>query len=112
MNPNNISSSNNFTVIDQYVNGKLQGEALHNFEREMIDNPMLNDAVEGLQQIEDKKNIEFHVADLNKHLLSITKKQKGKRGKKIANLHQTTFFAIAFVLILCLLAVCFFVFIS
>jgi anti-sigma factor RsiW len=65
----NILSNSNKDIDNQqlmdYLSGKLSGEALHEVERSMADNEFLNDAVEGLQQLGNKKNLQARVDELN-----------------------------------------------
>ena len=68
----NILSNSNKDIDNQmlmdYLAGKLSGEQKHEVERMMADNQFMDDAMEGLEQVKDKKNIEFVVEQLNRDL--------------------------------------------
>ena len=58
-----ILSDSNKDIDNQklmdYLSGQLTAEERHDMEKEMADSPFVNDAVEGLEEIKDKKNVEF-----------------------------------------------------
>ena len=65
----NILANSNKDIDNQqlmdYLSGNLSGEPLHDVERSMADNAFLNDAVEGLQQMRDRKGLQAYVDELN-----------------------------------------------
>ena len=78
--------SNLSTSIDQetlllYLQGKLSGEEKHKIESQLMKDEFDNDALEGLQEIEDKEQIQFMVEKLNSDLKKKTKKKKEQREK-------------------------------
>ncbi len=84
----------------QYLEGKLSSEEAHTFEKEMADSALLNDAVEGLQQLKDNIKINNYVDELNKQLKQYT---ASKKKRRINYKSQFNFWAIvAIVLILAL----------
>lgn len=84
----------------QYLEGNLSSEALHAFEKEMADSALLNDAVEGFQQLKDNSKINNYVDDLNKQLKQYT---ASKKKRRVNYKSQFNFWAIvAIVLILAL----------
>ena len=106
MNPSkNITQLNDHELMMQYLEGKLMGNELHEFEKKMIDSTLLNDAVEGLQTIANKKNIDVYVTDLNKHLQNFTSLKKKRRLKNRIQLNDWTLLSI--LLIIALGVVCF-----
>lgn len=92
MNPNNITPE----LLQDYVQGKLSHQDANMLEQLMQNDPLLNDAVEGLQQqpiiLANK-----YVAELNKHL---THKLKRKR-KKALWIENHNYIIIAIILMLC-----------
>lgn len=61
------------TDIDQetlllYLQGKLSPEKQHDVELKMLDNDFNADALQGLEEIKDKKNLSFVLNELNKEL--------------------------------------------
>jgi methionine salvage enolase-phosphatase E1 len=70
------------TTIVQYVEDKLTPSQQQEVEQAMQADAFLNDAVEGLQQIENTTTITASVQQLNNHLqqqLQQTKKKKRKQ---------------------------------
>lgn len=102
MENNNIDS--NEQQLLNYLDGKLIGNELHEFEKRMAQSNLLNDAVEGLDLIKNKKNIDVYVNDLNKHLQQYTSSKKQRRLKHTLQLNQWTLLAILLVLTLGFLA--------
>ncbi|MEO7523590.1 MAG: hypothetical protein ABIT58_05810, partial [Ferruginibacter sp.] len=67
----------------QYLTSNMPDYEQHEFEKEMNDDEFMNDAVEGLQQIENKKNIPGYIQQINNDLkkqLNTKKKRKEKRN--------------------------------
>ncbi len=56
-----MSNINEHNKLMQYLEGKLSSEEAHAFEKEMADSELLNDAVEGLQQVNDQSKINHYV---------------------------------------------------
>ena len=79
----NILSASNKDMDNQklmdYISNKLSVEDKHEFEKSMADSPMLNDMVEGLEKVKNKKHLDALVLQLNGQL----KKQLDK--KRIIN---------------------------
>lgn len=98
------NSTNNNEQIKKYINNQLTGEELHQFEKQMLENEMLNDAVEGLSALENKKSIDSYVNDLNKHLQQYTSSKKKRRLKNKLELNDWTLLAILFIIAMCTIA--------
>ncbi len=78
--------SNLSTDVDQetlllYLQGKLSEEKKHEVEKKLIQNEFDDDAVEGLQEIKDKQQIQYMVEMLNRDLKKKTAKKKKMREK-------------------------------
>ncbi len=70
----------------QYLNRELSHEDQHALEKQMNDDEFMNDAVEGLQQV-DKKNIPSLVSELNFNLKKqLHQKKKRRAGKFVVDL--------------------------
>lgn len=95
--------SPNDQQLKQYINQQLNADELHEFEMQMADSNMLNDAVEGLQAINNKKNIDVYVNDLNKHLQQYTQSKKKRRLKNLLQLSDWTLLAIILIIALCVI---------
>ena len=78
--------SNLSTDVDQetlllYLQGKLSEEKKHEIEKKLIQNEFDDDALEGLQEIKDKQQIQYMVEMLNRDLKKKTAKKKQRRDK-------------------------------
>lgn len=97
------------TEVDQetlmkYLEGRLSDEQKHELEKRMLDSDFTNDAVEGLQQIKDKRNISGLVEQLNRDLHKKLEKKK-KRIEKLKFKDQPwLYIAIVIVLLLIVLS--------
>jgi len=103
----NILANSNKDIDNQqlmdYLSGKLSGEALHELERSMADNDFLNDAVEGLQQVGDKKNMQAYVDELNASMQKTLEKKKKRRLKRRLKEDPWGLLAVILVIALCIL---------
>lgn len=62
--------------IERYLNRQMNAAEMHAFERAMMDDPMLADAVDGYQSVIGKRNIDADLAELKTKLNP--KKENGK----------------------------------
>jgi hypothetical protein len=101
-----ILSNSNKDIDNQqlmdYLSGKLSGESLHELERSMADNPLLNDAIEGLQQMKNKKNMQTYVDELNAAMLKSLDKKKNRRLRRRLREDPWIYLAMIIVLALCI----------
>ena len=101
----NILSNSNKDIDNQqlmdYLAGKLSDEERHKVEMQLADNDFINDALAGLENVKDPKDINFFVDQLNRDLhKKLLQKQKRKQKRKL--LQQRWVYA-AVVIILALL---------
>jgi uncharacterized membrane protein YvbJ len=87
-----------------YISGKLSGKDKHEVEQWMIDNNFESEALEGLQMIEDKKDLELYVSQLNKELNKYLQKKKQRRDRKKIKQIPWSYLAIVVVLLLIIIA--------
>ena len=107
----NILSNSNKDIDNQklmdYLSDKLSGKEKHEIEKLMADSELVNDAVEGLQQFENKKNLLAYAdqlnADLHKQL------QKKARRKQKLKLRDQPWVYLTIVIILLLIIIGFIV---
>lgn len=104
-----ILSSSNKDIDNQklmdYLSQQLSKQESHDIEKMMTDDELLNDAVEGLEQFRNIKNLSAYVDQLNYSLQKkLKKKEKRKEKRKLKN-QPWVYFTI--ILILILLIVCF-----
>ena len=82
----NILANSNKDIDNQqlmdYLSGKLSGEDLHELERSMAGDEFLNDAVEGLQQVKNPKNMQAYVDQLNADMHKSLEKKKTRRLRR------------------------------
>ncbi len=106
----NILANSNKDIDNQqlmdYLSGKLSGEALHELERSMAGDEFLNDAVEGLQQVKNPRNMQSYVEELNAAMQKSLEKKKKRRHRLRNRLKDEpwTYLAIVVVVALCIVA--------
>lgn len=100
----NILSNSNKDIDNQklmdYISGKLSGNEKHEVEKWMLDNNFENEALEGLQIVKDKKNLEAYVSQLNKELNLYLQQKKHRRDRRKIKEIRWAYLAIVLVLIL------------
>ena len=81
-----ILSESNKDIDNQklmdYVAGKLSAKDTHEVEKWMADSEFANDAVEGLQQVQNKKKLESVVEQLNRDLQKKLEQKKTRKEKR------------------------------
>ena len=65
-----------------YLNKNLGAAEAHEVEKQMAEDEFMNDAVEGLENFRDKKDLSLMVQQLNRELKKQTEKKKAKREKR------------------------------
>ena len=90
-----------------YLTNQLSKTESHEIEKTMADDAFINDAIEGLQKIENKKNVQEYLDHLNTDLQKQTAKTKTRKEKRKLRDQPYTYFTI--ILILLLLVISFFV---
>ena|SRR5688572_27074337 len=93
------------TEVDQetlllYLQGKLSAEQQHEVEKKIMENEFASDALEGLQQFNDKHHVQALVEQLNKELKKKTEKKKATKEKRKINLDPWVIITIVIVLVL------------
>jgi predicted secreted protein len=91
----------------QYLNGQLSDEKKHELEKQIIDNEFADDAVEGLQQIKDKQQIQYMVEMLNRDLKKKLERKKQRREK--LKINAQPLLSIVILILILLLILCYFV---
>lgn len=84
----------------QYLNQHLNATDAHEVEKQLTDDPFLNDAMDGLQQIKSKKNLPLTIQQLNTGLKQQIKKSKRKRFKALKTQDSWVYYAIILLLLL------------
>ena len=100
-----ILSNSNKDIDNQklmdYLSGKLPESEKHEVERWMADNEFANDAMEGLEQFENTRNMEQYVTDLHKDLGKYIQSKKSRREKRKLPDNSLAIIAIVLVVVLC-----------
>jgi hypothetical protein len=88
----------------EYLNKQLSASEQHSIERSMNDDEFLNDAVEGLQEFDQKNDLTLLVQQLNKDLnKQLEQKKKRKKKKEIPD-QSWFYYAVVVILVLCVIA--------
>lgn len=107
----NILSNSNKDIDNQklmdYISGKLSGKEKHEVEEWMIDNNFENEALEGLQTLPDKKDLQIYVDQLNKELNNYLQQKKHRRDRR--KIKEIPWSYVAIVLVLMLIIIAYFV---
>lgn len=88
----------------KYLNGSLNNDELHEFEKNMAESNLLNDAVEGLQNIKNNETIETHVLSLNSHLHQLTLANKKRKHNNKKPQIFWIIIAIVFIVLICFIS--------
>jgi ribosome-associated translation inhibitor RaiA len=83
-----------------YLSHQLPHAQQHEMEKNMADDPFVNDAVEGLQQIDSNKNLQAYVEQLNSDLQKQIGKSKKRKNKRRWKDNPQTYIAMIAILIL------------
>jgi anti-sigma factor RsiW len=65
-----------------YLNKNLSAAEAHELEKQMADDEFMNDAVEGLENFKNKKDVSLIVEQLNNELKKQTAKKKARKEKR------------------------------
>ena len=87
-----------------YLNKKLSAGEAHELEKQMADDEFMNDAVEGLDELKDKRNIAAYVEQLNRDLQKNLKKKKKRREKRRIKEQPWVYFTIILILVLIIIS--------
>lgn len=91
-------------ILMQYLQGKLSAHEQHELEKKMLDNDFAADALEGLEEFKNKKNISALVDQLNADLKRRTEKKKRFRQKLKLDLDSTLVIAVVIILLLIIIS--------
>jgi anti-sigma factor RsiW len=98
----NILSNSGKDIDNQqlmdYLAGKLSAEQKHEVEKRMAENEFMNDALEGLEAVKDKRDINLFVEQLNRDLQKKLQQKKAKKQKRKLIQQRWVFAAIILIL--------------
>lgn len=97
------------TEVDQetlllYLQGKLSEKEKHEVEKQLLQNNFDDEAMEGLQEIKDKQQIQYMVEMLNRDLKKKTEKKKQRREKMKLKDQPWLYISIAILLLLIIIS--------
>ena len=102
-----ILSNSNKDIDNQqlmdYLSNQLSKKDSHAIEENMAEDEFMNDAIEGLQNIENKKTMQTYVEQLNSDLKKQITKSKNRKEKRRLKDQPFTYFTIILILILAVL---------
>ncbi len=105
----NILNNSNKDIDNQqlmdYLRQHINKANEHEVEKAMADDVFVNDAVEGLQQMQDSKNIAAYVEQLNTDLQKQIAKNKQRKEKRRLKDSPYTYYTI--IILLVLIVICF-----
>ena len=88
----------------EYLNDELAAEEQHAVESSLNDDPFASDAMDGLQEYENKRGIPDIVSQLNSDLKKqLAGKKKRKKTREIAS-QPWVYYAIIFILLICIVS--------
>jgi phage terminase small subunit len=87
----------------EYLNKNLSAADAHDVEKMMADDAFLNDAVEGLEQFKNKKDLTVLVEQLNKDLKKKTAKKNLRKEKRKLKDQPWLYIAIVTLLLLAII---------
>jgi hypothetical protein len=91
-------------MLLQYLQGKLSAQEQHQLEKQVMGDDFDSDALEGLEEFKNKKNITALVDQLNSDLKRRTEKKKRFREKLKLRLDSNLLVAIVIILLLIILS--------
>ena len=104
----NILSNSNKDIDNQklmdYLAGKLSAEEHHEIERLMAENDFMNDAVEGLENIKNKKHLEKLVEQLNTDLHAKLEKKKLRKERRKLKEYPWILITLVFIIVMVVVA--------
>jgi hypothetical protein len=100
---NSNKDIDNQQLMDYLGGNKLSDEKKHEIEMQMAEDAFVNDAIEGLQKINDEKKLAVIVEQLNKDLHKQITNSKIKKNKRLKD-QPYMYLAIIIVLLLLILS--------
>jgi len=86
-----------------YLSKNLPDAEAHDIEKQMADDPFMNDAIEGLNEFKDIKNVGIHVNQLNHELKKQLDKKKKRKVRRLKD-QPWVYFAIILLLLLIIIS--------
>lgn len=87
-----------------YVSGHLSAEEKHEFEKDLVDSGLLNDAAEGLEKFNNKNDASLFAEQLNAKLKKQLQKKNYKKEKRRLKEMPWMYFTIILILIIVIIS--------
>jgi hypothetical protein len=87
-----------------YLQDQLDAEKKHEVEEKLLDNEFADDALDGLRQFDDKKQISILVDQLNRELQQKLEKKKQRREKLRLKEEPWLYVAVLIILLLIIIS--------
>ena len=87
-----------------YLNKNLSAAEAHEVEKQMADDEFMNDAMEGLENFKNKKDVSLMVQQLNSEMKKQTAKKKARKEKRKLKDQPWLYITIVTLLILVIVA--------
>lgn len=103
---NNILSGSGLPLEDilkKYLNNELSEAEKYEVEKAMLDDPLLEEAMEGLQNF-PTANISKSVGTINRNLKKTISKNRGEKHRSKISSQAIAIFAIILIILLCVIA--------
>jgi len=100
----NLNSEVDQQMLLKYLQGHLSAEEQHEVEKNLLEDAFDADALEGLENIEDKEKITSLVQQLNRDLKKKTSRKRKWKIHREAKLEPWLLFAIVLILLLAVIA--------
>ncbi len=104
----NILNNSNKDIDNQklmdYLSQQLSNQESHELEKMMAEDEFINDAVEGLEQFSNKKNMAVSVEHLNSELQKQIAKKKSRKEKRRLKDQPGIYFTIILLLLLIIIS--------
>lgn len=99
-----LSSEIDQETLLLYLQDKLSAEKKHEVEKKLLDNEFAGDAIEGLQKINDKRQIDFMVEMLNRDIKKKLAKKKQRREKMQVRIQPWLYMSLIILILLVVIA--------
>lgn len=88
----------------EYLNKQLPAREAHDMEAQMLDDPFMNDAIEGLSEFNNKADLPSYVQQLNQNLQKQLSKKKARKEKRRIKDQPWVYFTIILILVLLIIS--------
>jgi hypothetical protein len=102
-----LSSEVDQELLLRYLQGKLSDPQKHEIEKQLLKDEFNEDAAEGLEQFNDKEQLQYMVEMLNRDLKKKTEKKRKRREKM--RLKDQPWLYLSVLILICLIVIAYIV---